>query len=84
MFEHQLIEAEWHIYASMKQPSLDQIVACRLDCPKPLYEPVFKLYPWEQTSRKFQSKFNHFTKKKNAFENVVWNIGGLFVPASVR
>ena len=35
----QLIEAEWRIYASITQPSMVQIMACRLVGTKPLSEP---------------------------------------------
>ena len=38
----QLIEAEWRIYASVNQPSLVQIMACRLDGAKPLSEPMME------------------------------------------
>ena len=34
----QLTEAEWRIYASVKLPSLVQIMACRLVADKPLSE----------------------------------------------
>ena len=36
----ELIEAEWRIYASVNQPSLVQIMACRLVGVKPLSEPM--------------------------------------------
>ena len=39
---HQLIEAEWRIYASVHWPSLDQIMACHLVGAKPLSEPMLE------------------------------------------
>ena len=38
----QLIEAEWHIYASVNKSSLVQIMACRLTGAKPLSEPMLE------------------------------------------
>ena len=37
-----LIEAEWHIYASINYPSLVQIMACDLIGAKPLSEPMLE------------------------------------------
>ena len=43
---HELIsllnEAEWRIYAPVNQPSLVQIIACRLDGAKPLSKPMLE------------------------------------------
>ena len=39
-----LIEAEWRIYASVVQPSLVQIMACRPDGAKPLSEPMMEYW----------------------------------------
>ena len=49
-------EAEWRIYASIKQPPLRQIMFCRLIDNKTLSEPMQEYYqigPKEQTSVKF-------------------------------
>ena len=62
-----LVEAEWRIYASVKWPSLFQIMACRLVDAKPLSDPMLE-YCWldhqEQTSVKFKSEFKHFHSRK--------------------
>ena len=46
MYDHApfvwLIEAEWRIYASVNEPALDQIMACRLFGAHPLSEPVLE------------------------------------------
>ena len=40
--DNQLIEAEWHIYVSVNQPSLVQIMACRLTGAKQLSESMLE------------------------------------------
>ena len=52
----ELIETEWHIYASVNYSPFVEIMACRLVGPKPLTEPMMEycwLCPQEQTSMKF-------------------------------
>ena len=39
---HQLIAAEWRIYASANLPASVEIMACRLVCAKPLSKPVLE------------------------------------------
>ena len=66
-------------------PPLVQIMACRLDGAKPLSEPMLEycwLDPWEQTSVKYQSKFELFHPRKCAGKCHLEN-GGHFVSASM-
>ena len=66
----QLIEGEWRIYQETR-PSLVQITACRLFGAKSSHNSMmasYQLGPCEQTSVKFESKFNNF--QESEFENV--------------
>ena len=66
--------------------ALVRIMACRLFDAKPVSEPTLiycQLYPWEQNSVKFESKYKTFHSRKCIWTCRLRN-GGHFVPASMR
>ena len=68
-----LIEAEWCIYASLINPSLDQIMACRMVGVKPLSEPMWNMVNWTLWN-KLQWIYNrnsYFFIQENKLEHVV-------------
>ena len=70
---NQLIEAEWRMYASVKWPSLFQVMASRLVGAQPLSEPMLENCQFDlgnQLQWNFNLNSNIFIHE-NGFESVV-------------
>ena len=80
--DDQLIEAEWRIYASVKETSLVQMVAYRLVRAKPLSEASVDLTLRNQLQWNLNRNSYIFTQE-NAIENVIWKMTTVFVSASM-
>ena len=82
-----LIEAKWRIYMSIIEPSLVQIMACRLFGAKPLSEtmlPYCQLDPKEHISVKFYLKFKSFDLRKCTWKCHLWMAAILSWPQCVN
>ena len=84
---YQIIEAEWHIYASVNQPSLVQTMPCPLAGGKPLSKKNAGIlligHLWTNFSEIYLNRNLYIFVQENAFENVVRTIGRHFVSASM-
>ena len=80
----ELIEAEWHMYASVNLPSLVQIIVCVWSAPSRYLNQCWNTVDWDliQTSLIYQSKFIHFDSRKCISKYRLEN-GGHFVSASM-